>query len=69
MSDVYFIQVRCDALSEVAEAIKEQADEENIEDNIIIVPSKVRPLDRGEAVQYLEEMANALDFEVTDESD
>jgi hypothetical protein len=60
MSDIYFVQVDGDA----AEA---QRISDNLSDflgtsdaQIIVVPETVEPLDRDEAIQYLESMAEAL---------
>lgn len=65
MSDVYFIQIR-GGDREILEQMSEQAGEWQIDDNIIIVPEEVEPLNRQQAKQYLEEMADALDMEVSE---
>lgn len=70
MSDVYFLKVVGDGQKELAEKMVEKAEEDETvsDDNLIIVPEEVEPLNRDEAIQYLEEMANALDMVVQDES-
>lgn len=68
MSDLYFLQVRGGAQEELAEKLIEKTEDmETVsDDNIVIVPEEIEPLNRDEAMQYLEEMAEALDMVVED---
>ena len=70
MSDIYFIQVKGGAQKEMAESLLKKSNETDMasDDNLIIVPEEIEPLNRQEAIKYLEEMAAALDMEVSDES-
>jgi transcription antitermination factor NusG len=70
MSDIYFIQVKGGAQKEMAESLLKKSKETDVasNDNLIIVPEEIEPLNRQEAIEYLEQMAAALDMEVSDES-
>lgn len=70
MSDIYFLQVKGGAKNELAESLLKKAKETDVasDDNLIIVPEEIEPLNRQEAIEYLEQMAAALDMEVSDES-
>ena len=66
--DIYFIQVDSSdpAIAEqVADSFSGFID--NPSAKTMIVPETIDPLDRDEAVQYLEEMATALDKAVVDD--
>lgn len=68
MSDVYFIQVDSDdprIAEQVADSFSGFID--NPSAQTIIVPKDIKPLDRDEAVQYLEGMADALGKGVVDD--
>lgn len=69
MSDVYFLQVAAGCQKELAEKLIEKAEESETvsDDNLIIVPEEVEPLNRDEAMQYLEEMADALNMTVKED--
>lgn len=69
MSDVYFLRVTGDGHRKLAEALAEKANESDFasDDNLIIVPEEIEPLDRDEAMEYLEGMADALDMTVEDD--
>jgi len=69
MSDLYFLQVRGGAQEELAEKLIEKTEEmETVsDDNIVIVPEEIEPLNREEAMQYLEEMADALGMAVEED--
>lgn len=71
MSDLYFLKVTGGSHKELAEKLVEKVEETETvsDDNIIIVPEEVEPLNRDEAMEYLEEMANALGMAVEEESD
>lgn len=70
MSDIYFLQVKGGAQKEMAESLLKKSKETDVasDDNLIIVPEEIEPLNRQESIEYLEEMAAALDMEVSDES-
>ena len=70
MSDIYFLQVKGGAQKELVESLLKKAKETDVasDDNLIIVPEEIEPLNRQEAIEYLEQMAAALDMEVSDES-
>jgi len=62
---IYFVQVE-DATSGELEQIRNSLtgflNSDNA--NAIVVPERVKPLDKDEARDYLEDMADALDMEV-----
>jgi hypothetical protein len=63
--DIYFLQVSgCDAemMEKIVSTIGGEINTD--ESKIIAVPEKVEPLNRDEAMQYLEEVADALDATV-----
>jgi hypothetical protein len=69
MSDVYFIRIE-NGNTDVMETLAEKARTRSkvaSENNIVIVPETVEPLDRDEARTYLEEMADALGMVVEDD--
>lgn len=65
MSNLYFIRVE-GADQEMMESIAEQGKELETDDNIVVVPKEVEPLDREMAKEYLKKMADALDMTVED---
>lgn len=65
--DIYFVQVSdADAaeMKQIADSLTGFLQDPDAE--ALVVPENVKPLNRDEAKQYLEEMANALDMEVNE---
>lgn len=68
MSDIYFIQVKgADPydMNQIADRADNQIE---TDDNIVFVTDTISPMSREEAKAYLEDMADSLDMEVSDES-
>jgi len=65
---VYFVQVGDDVrpsdMEQVADSLGGFLN--NPDANALVVPETIKPLDRDEAREYLEAMADALDMEVSD---
>ena len=64
-SNIYFIQVK----GNDDEAIRRMAnglDDLETDDNIVVIPETVEPIDRGAVKVWLSQLANALDMEIVD---
>jgi transcriptional/translational regulatory protein YebC/TACO1 len=63
MSDIYFVQVDGDAAEakRVADSLGDFLKRDDAE--VLVVPETVEPLDRDEAIQYLESMVDALNVD------
>lgn len=65
--DIYFVQVEGSDMHDIQKAANSLSGFMDDPDaTTVLVPETVKPLNREEAMEYLESMANALDMELSD---